>query len=240
MRLSDAGLRRRQTKALYPDHRLPPWSTEDATRDRSSRLLDDSQRSRNLDRLPKLPPFDPSKDRDAGRRVPCRVILRRPALLGNVDRADNLEGELDCPAKSAHPHSSNEAIQRRPTKWASSGGAEASNTRFSLLARRPNTTSESSPHSCRLTMRLSDAGVRCRPTKPIYPNHSTAPWPTDDATRDRSSRLLDARPGSFTSLESELGTGPTQIVTRRPTPMPRPQRQACGSRSGIPCTKHHT
>jgi len=32
MRLSDAGLRRRQTKPLYPNHRSPPWPTEDATR----------------------------------------------------------------------------------------------------------------------------------------------------------------------------------------------------------------
>src|SRR6266403_3823858 len=39
MRLSDAGLRQRQTKAVYPDHRSPPWLTEDATRDRSNRLL---------------------------------------------------------------------------------------------------------------------------------------------------------------------------------------------------------
>jgi hypothetical protein len=41
MRLSDAGLRRRQSKLLYPNHRLPPWLTEDAiTRDRSNRWLD--------------------------------------------------------------------------------------------------------------------------------------------------------------------------------------------------------
>jgi hypothetical protein len=40
MRLSDAGLRRRQTKLIYPDHLPPPWSTEDATRDRSNRLLE--------------------------------------------------------------------------------------------------------------------------------------------------------------------------------------------------------
>ena len=38
MRLSDAGPRR-QTKAVYSDHRLPPWLTEDAPRDRSNRLL---------------------------------------------------------------------------------------------------------------------------------------------------------------------------------------------------------
>ena len=40
MRLSDAGLRRRPTKLIDPDHRLSPWLTEDATRDRSNRLLD--------------------------------------------------------------------------------------------------------------------------------------------------------------------------------------------------------
>jgi hypothetical protein len=43
MRLSDAGLHQRQTKALYPNHRLPPWLTEDVTRDRSNRLLDLTQ-----------------------------------------------------------------------------------------------------------------------------------------------------------------------------------------------------
>src|SRR5450631_4223745 len=31
MRLSDAGLRCRQTKLIYPNHRLPPWLTEDST-----------------------------------------------------------------------------------------------------------------------------------------------------------------------------------------------------------------
>jgi hypothetical protein len=40
MRLSDAGLHQRQTKALYPNHRLPPLLTEDAPRDRSNRLLE--------------------------------------------------------------------------------------------------------------------------------------------------------------------------------------------------------
>jgi hypothetical protein len=40
MRLSDAGLHQRQTKALDLNHRLPPCPNEDATRDRSNRLLD--------------------------------------------------------------------------------------------------------------------------------------------------------------------------------------------------------
>jgi hypothetical protein len=40
MRLSDAGLRQHQTKALYPNHRLPPGSPKTPPRDRSNRLLD--------------------------------------------------------------------------------------------------------------------------------------------------------------------------------------------------------
>jgi hypothetical protein len=40
MRLSDAGLHQRQTKAIDPNHRSSPWFAEDATRDRSSRWLD--------------------------------------------------------------------------------------------------------------------------------------------------------------------------------------------------------
>ena len=40
IRLSDAGLRQRQTELIYPNHRPPPWPTEDASsRARSSRLL---------------------------------------------------------------------------------------------------------------------------------------------------------------------------------------------------------
>jgi len=34
----------------------------------------------------------------------------------------------------------------------------------------------------RLTMRLSDAGLRRHPTKLIYPNHPLPPWLTEDTT----------------------------------------------------------
>ncbi len=46
---------------------------------------------------------------------------------------------------------------------------------------------------CRLTMRLSDAGLRQRRTKAVYPDHRSSPWPIEYAARDRSNRLLDAR-----------------------------------------------
>src|ERR1700679_416452 len=62
MRLSDAGVRRSRTKLIYPNHRPPPWLTEDASpRDRSNRLLGSSSApysgdppfaSANLDQLP--------------------------------------------------------------------------------------------------------------------------------------------------------------------------------------------
>jgi hypothetical protein len=43
MRLSDAGTRCHQSKLIYPTHRLPPWLTEDAARDRSNRLLGEAR-----------------------------------------------------------------------------------------------------------------------------------------------------------------------------------------------------
>src|SRR5665213_4300812 len=39
MRLSDARVRCHPAKLIYPNHQLPPWLTEDAARDHSSRLL---------------------------------------------------------------------------------------------------------------------------------------------------------------------------------------------------------
>jgi len=51
----------------------------------------------------------------------------------------------------------------------------------------------------RLTIRLSDAGLRSRTTKLIYPNHRSPPWLTEVAIpRDRSNRLLCVK-ATFTS-----------------------------------------
>jgi hypothetical protein len=40
MKLSDAGLRRHQTKLIHPNHQLSPWLTEGATSRSLERLLD--------------------------------------------------------------------------------------------------------------------------------------------------------------------------------------------------------
>jgi len=50
-------------------------------------------------------------------------------------------------------------------------------------------------------MRLSDTGLRQRPTKLIYLNHRLPPWPNEDATRDRSSRLLGSLPVTFAATK---------------------------------------
>ena len=45
----------------------------------------------------------------------------------------------------------------------------------------PLTVIENRYIRCRLTMRLSDAGLRRRPTEPLYANHRPSPWPNEDA-----------------------------------------------------------
>jgi hypothetical protein len=40
-------------------------------------------------------------------------------------------------------------------------------------------------------MRLGDAGLRCRQTNLLYPNHRLRPWLAEVAPHDRSNRLLD-------------------------------------------------
>jgi hypothetical protein len=50
-------------------------------------------------------------------------------------------------------------------------------------------------------MRLSDAGLRCRPTKLIYPNHRPPPWLTEDAT-PRSLEPIVRRPHALTLVRA--------------------------------------
>src|SRR6202035_3281580 len=58
------------------------------------------------------------------------------------------------------------------------------------------------------TMRLSDAGLRCRQSKLIYPNHPLPPWLTEDAPRDRSNLMVrlprDARPEAASQQADKL------------------------------------
>jgi hypothetical protein len=51
MSFSDAGFRQRRSKALYPNHRLPPWFNENAPRDSLELILDASRNIRKTNSL---------------------------------------------------------------------------------------------------------------------------------------------------------------------------------------------
>ncbi len=193
MRLSDAGLRRLKTKAVYPDHRSPPWPNEDAPRDRSNRWLDDTQRScdrahRSCHSLHLLPHHLPKPF--AHRFAQLYGNLR---FRGNADRDREFNGKLGILCRICATASLNEVVLIRPSKWASSEATATSTTRFSRRVRRPTNTHGLSSPSCRLTKRLSDAGLRRRKTKAVYPGHRLPPWLTKDAT-PRSLQLLKWTP----------------------------------------------
>src|ERR1700691_1372009 len=86
MRLSDAGLHQRRAKALNPNHRLPPWLTEDATRDRSNRLLGPNlAQLLNAYTINWVMTYDPAKRRSNKRKhkidlADCEAAFDAPML----------------------------------------------------------------------------------------------------------------------------------------------------------------
>jgi hypothetical protein len=63
-------------------------------------------------------------------------------------------------------------------------------------------------------MRLSDAGLRCRPTKLIYTNHRLPPWPNGDAA-PRSLEPIVRRSHTVTLLGAmTLGQLPAYTADR--------------------------
>jgi hypothetical protein len=70
-------------------------------------------------------------------------------------------------------------------------------------------------------MKLSDAGLRRRQTKLIYPNHRPTPWLTKDATRNRSNqtgaRTMRSRIGSLSAYTCHSATRPSRISARKAT-----------------------
>ena len=181
MRLSDAGLRCQPTKPIYPDHRSPPWLTGDAPRDRSNRLLDDTQRNRDrahrrCDSLQLLQHPYPDHSRTLSLDFTATGVPAETRIESERSRVD-----IRMPRRLRATASPNEVVLIRPTKWASSGATSTRIPRIQRRARRSIITFESSPRSCRLTMRLSDAGLRRRPTKLVYLNHRLPPCPTESA-----------------------------------------------------------
>ena len=85
MRSCDAGMRRRQTKLFYPNHRLPPWPNEDAARDRSNRLLG-AARIRSYVKVFGFPALGNSRgDLQSALRSPTRNSLAPQIVLRNEE-----------------------------------------------------------------------------------------------------------------------------------------------------------
>jgi hypothetical protein len=101
---------------------------------------------------------------------------------GNANRDREVKGRHRMLRRLRATASPNDVVLTRPTKWPSSGATSTRIPRIQRRARRPITTFELSPRSCRLTMRLSDAGLRRGQTKLIYPNHRLPPRPTEDVS----------------------------------------------------------
>jgi hypothetical protein len=171
MRLSDAGLRQRQTKALYLNHRLPPWPIEDV----APRSLEPIVRGRlrvtvksKYDTLA----YTPIPSAVLHRSMPLRMASPAHILLpsGRQGRRglNTRKGHAMMDATFGEPRSSMKpAIGRDNMNIVVPSASDAATLRRRVIGP--------------LTTRLSDAGLRQRQTKALYPNHRSPPWPTEDA-----------------------------------------------------------
>ena len=180
MRLSDAGLRQRRTKTLYPNHRSPPSPAEDA----ASRSLEPIVRGRlritvksKYDKLA----YTPIPSAMLHRYRPLREVSPAHILLpsGRQGRRglNTRKGHAKMDATFGEPRSSkNPASGKDNMNIVVPSASDAATLRRCVIGP--------------LTIRLSDAGLLCRRTNLIYADHRLPPWPTEDAARDRSNRLL--------------------------------------------------
>jgi len=205
MRLSDAGLRRRRTNALYPNHRLPPWPAEDA----ASRSLEPIVRGRlrttvksKYDTLA----YTPIPSAVLHRSMPLRKASPAHILLpsGRQGRRglNTRKGHAMMDATFGQPrNATNPAIGRDNMNIVVPSASDAATLRRCVIGP--------------LTIRLSDAGMHCRPTKLFYFNHRLPPWLTEGATRDRSNRLLDYRAAPASKLPFNGADELTPSLARR-------------------------
>ncbi len=162
MRLSDAGLRGPKAKLVYPDHRLPPWLTEDAApRSLEPIVRGWHRRMKNPGQIERSLPTETAPLR--------RNIVRL--------RANFLKP--------------NEAVVKGLATLGCTTGFEPENTTLNLVIeigqrKRGDCVlfvylERTLSHREHLTMRLSDAGLHQRQTKALYLDHRPTPWPTEDA-----------------------------------------------------------
>ena len=144
MRLSDAGLRQRQTKALYLNHRSTPWLTEDAPRDRSNRLL---ERIRSSMKLPQKRPSNCDQQRRCHQCYGGDASCGLPGCEFNVVTVPKWRVDpLPCAVRIQHEHHGEKSgsrkrdpkCRRKDQGYAQRDQACAERPDYS--ARRPDTT----------------------------------------------------------------------------------------------------
>jgi len=104
----------------------------------------------------------------------------RECALDN--RPNKTRGDLGATAFDALIH----WLADRAVSIALTASVRAPHARISIRANRCAFINPATPiiaEPVRLTMRLSDAGARCRKTKLIYPHHRPSPWLTEAAPR---------------------------------------------------------
>jgi hypothetical protein len=183
MRLSDAGARRRQTKPVYPDHRLPPWPNEDATPRSLEPIVSCHQHSKRSDRAAKAPPVNRAMRTTREASPPagqlCDHVEKR--IQGKAPYHQPVRSSFRRVSASHHPHHvlPGESAARQlpsPKRWL----GHLVGPRRATHPGRMCGSAERFPWQ--LTLRLSDAWVRRYQTKMLYPNHRSTPWLTEDAT----------------------------------------------------------
>jgi uncharacterized protein YifN (PemK superfamily) len=188
MKLSDARLRRLQTKLIYPNHRLPPWLTEDAPRDRSNRLLEGR--------------VMPSTKLAAGLR--CNAASKRRSLTNASQHRSKTDADQSVPptehiqaGKSARWR--NEGSEARHAYWPTAHRCHhvraprssrepqlCESGRHQLATAAPPTEAmrqnSYGPNRGHLTIRMSDARLRRPKPKLLYPDRRLPPRFTEVTT----------------------------------------------------------
>ena len=202
MRLSDAGLRQRRTKVLYPNHRFPPWLTEDA----APRSLQPIVRSRSDAHMSVVGPA--AAGMSVSRRRQLTIDRDQPRVLHEEKQRRRTNVHHPCATNNRIPppyrplvsigprlrsqsrywHSRSRSDSRRALgqaavvrdvhiRYRAPGAKQLFPSPEGLARGRQQFGSRLARQRSRLlTMRLSDAGLRPRRTKAVYPNHRLPPW----------------------------------------------------------------
>jgi hypothetical protein len=124
---------------------------------------------------------------ETGRKVSSRVALVLRHLSANRTPKSASANCLRSPAESGRTTLAKELSNDRSEDPLIRGTLDLAPGE---VAAQPTSRDAQTTLISRITLRLSDAGMRCRQAKALYPNHRPPPWLTEDVTRDRSNRLL--------------------------------------------------